>query len=490
MRDRVLVALLLGLAACGDSEPIAPPTAPAPMHSPVVAQAIAEWTARVPEEPAPEEADPELVDGLVQFLVGADARSHDLPLEEIRGVGDGALPALVHTALDHERPVEQRTAAIELIAAIGTRAAGLQLVELCASTNPSWIRAHAAWRLSELDPAIDVVVPGLLLRLRSEIDHEAAIYVAAALASRRNFAGVEMLSRLASEDPDEGARTRAAGQLAAIVEQEGAADARALIDQWDARAPGFRHGEPSDALRLLAWQWIQTLSGDTFQLRPVDDARFLLMRLGPWIVEPLATALDDVDPYVRLHSAQCLERMGAVARPAVPALTKALDDPRLAPQAAMSLGAIGGPGVRESLSRAAAQGPNELRVAAARGLGVLGDDAVVTLLTQIFEDDSEPIDLRQAAAESVLKLRPGGVGSAQKFLVACLTDPAADVGGAERALDAWLGADGGSGVDAETLDAWKAAAKSEGAIPTPAESRARRATRADVLRSGLARRGN
>jgi len=482
-RAFVAATLMLCLAACGESEPTKDATpAQAPAHRAVVAEALAELSAQLPQFAESSAADPERVDGLVHFLSGSDARTRELPLEEIRGIGDGALAELARIALDESRDAQERSAAIELIAAIQTPAAGLQLVELCASTNPSWIRSHAAWRLSELDPAIDVVLPGLLLRLRSETDHEAATYVAAALASRGNFAGLEMLRRLATDDADENVRARAASQLAAIVESQGAPDAATLIDQWHGRAPGLLPREPSARLRLAAWTWLQTLSGDTFQLRPVDDGRFLLVRLGPWIVEPLAAALDDIDPYVRLHSAQCLERMGPVARAAVPALIEALDDPRLAPQAAMSLGAIGGAGVLESLQAALTGGSHEVRVASARALGVLGDDTVAPTLRGLVSNEVEPIDLRQAAAESLLDLQPDRVDSAQEFLTSSLTNDAADVGGAEQALDAWLDSGAAPRVSAEALEAWKAAAKSAGAIPTPAEARARRAARAEALK--------
>jgi HEAT repeat protein len=472
----IVLAVFAGVTACDDSATVPPaPRDRAPTH-----HAIAELSARIQQDDAPPEVDGELVDELVRFLVGADLRTRELPLEDVARVGDGALPILTSIAVDPERSSDERIAAIELIEAVGTRAAGLTLIDLSASTNERWIRSHAAWRLSELDPSIDIVIPGLLLRMRSETDHEAAVYIAAALAERDNFAGLEMLTRLASVDADQGVRARAADQLATIVSNAGAPDAATLIAQWNGLEPGLAQREPSDHLRLAVWQWIQTLSGDTFQLRPVDDGRFLLTRLGPWAVDLLARALGDTDPYTRLHSAQCLERMGAVARPAIPALTTALDDPRLAPQAALSLGAIGGPGVLERLLAALESGSHEVRVAAARALGALGDPQATELLRQHFADVSEPIDLRQAAAESALRLDPEQ-REAARFLSDCLIEPAADVGGAEHALDLWIKAGDAARVDAETFEAWKAAEQSAGAIATPAESQARRAVRFEAL---------
>lgn len=471
------------LAACGDApvpEPAATSSAPADAiaREPVVDRAIAALSASLPRVAEPPAVDADLVNELTQVLAnaGGDARLRELPLEEIRGMGDGALPDLSRIAADPEADANVRAAAIELIAAVGSRAAGLALVELCDSRRETWVRRHAAWRASELPIDVDVVVPGLLLRLRSETDHEAAIYVASALARHANFAGVEMLQRLVTTGSDDAARQRAAAELARVVEDAGAPDAATLIAWWTSGAPELPTHEPSDPLRLAAWQWIRTLSGDTFQLRPVDDARFILSRLGAWAVAPLAEALADQDPYVRLHAAQCLERMDARARDAVPALEDALDDPRLAAQAARALGAIGGDGVREVLVAATGPGPHERRVAAVRAFELLGDDATVPHLDARLADDAEPYDLRQTAAESILALAPDHA-AARAFLVASLTEPAADVGGAERALADWLAARADDASLDELRAAWDAADVAAGAIPTSSESTARRAAR-------------
>jgi hypothetical protein len=68
--------------------------------------------------------------------------------------------------------------------------------------------------------------------------------------------------------------------------------------------------EPSLRLRLDTWRWISQLSGEHFQLRGVDDARIVLSQLGSWATGPLTEALHDADVYVRVHVAQCIERMG------------------------------------------------------------------------------------------------------------------------------------------------------------------------------------
>ncbi len=483
----VALAASLLLAACGDApaptageSPAGSAAAPAaaPAYGPVVDRAIAALSDAIDPRFEPEPADRELVNELTQVLAnaGGDARLRELPLEEIRGIGDAALRELSRIAADPGAEANARAAAIELIAAVGTRPAGLALVELCDSRRETWVRRHAAWRASELPVDVDVVVPGLLLRLRSETDHEAAIYVASALARHANYAALEMLQRLVTTGADEAARQRAAAELARVVEEAGAPDAATLDAWWRAGAPELPSRAPSDHLRLAAWQWIATLSGDTFQLRPVDDARFILSRLGAWAVAPLADALADQDPYVRLHAAQCLERMGRRARAAVPALEAALDDPRLAAQAARALGAIGGPGVREVLESAIGPGPHERRVAAVRALELLGDAAAAPRLAERLADEAEPYDLRQTAAESLLALAPDDA-AARAFLVASLTEPAADVGGAERALADWLAAR----ADDASLDAlraaWRAADVAAGAIPTSSESTARRAAR-------------
>ncbi|HVS10633.1 MAG TPA: HEAT repeat domain-containing protein, partial [Planctomycetota bacterium] len=87
----------------------------------------------------------------------------------------------------------------------------------------------------------------------------------------------------------------------------------------------------------------------------------------------LAQALRDENRYVRVHSAQCLERMGPRARPAIPALIEALDDPISGPTAASALAALDAREAIPALKECLAPGRDaDLRAAATRSLADLG----------------------------------------------------------------------------------------------------------------------
>ena len=121
------------------------------------------------------------------------------------------------------------------------------------------------------------------------------------------------------------------------------------------------------------------------------------------VAERLAQALLDQDVYVRVHAAQCLERMGPRARESSAALIEALDDPLLAPQAALALGAIGAeqavPFLTGALDR---KNPFDLRLAAAWGLQKLAKSEAAPSLAPLLAPE-EPADLRGAAAAALLR---------------------------------------------------------------------------------------
>ena len=74
------------------------------------------------------------------------------------------------------------------------------------------------------------------------------------------------------------------------------------VDIFDAPplvAKFYRNGRWSDAQLREVWDLVLDMSGETFQLRPVDDARYVLSRLGPWCAREVASALTDEDPWLR-----------------------------------------------------------------------------------------------------------------------------------------------------------------------------------------------
>lgn len=482
---------LLAPAACGPSGPQAPP--PYELRS-VVAERIAALEAVLAsddEPPVPEATPDELaeeVDGLVVMRANASGRMRDVPLEDIRAVGLAAVPRLVRTLEDAERAGAERRAAAEFLAALDTPSATRPLVDAAVEAPEGWLRAVCAWAIGRTSD--DRFLPRLVLPLKYETDYDTVVWLASTLAAFGNYAGLDGLSTVAASAEPESARVEAVALLAELATKAGVEDGAALAERWRSPRAGSLPGAerpPSPRLELALWRTVERLSSEHFQLRGVDDARFVLSRQPPWGAELVAQALHDTDVYVRLHAAQVLERMGGRARGVGPALVDALREPRIAPAAAEALGSVGyepaETPLREALAGAA---DHELRVAAARGLGRLGAPAAVAALRAVFDTGDEPRDLRRVAAGALVELGEGDHVAA--FLLEELAgedDPA----GAELALGAWLA----HGHDAErpgfapVWEAWTASA-SPGAVPTAEQARARRAARRAVVAPLVAER--
>ena len=152
------------------------------------------------------------------------------------------------------------------------------------------------------------------------------------------------------------------------------------------------------------------LSGEHFQLRGVDDARHTLSLLGPWAAEEFALALEDDDEYVRLHTAQVLERMGPRGLGGFESLKAALHAPHdaVGGAAAEALVVItrGTPRATEArealLSRISARCPYEVKVACVRALSRMDPDVLPADRLESLFDETQLSDLRLAAARGLL----------------------------------------------------------------------------------------
>jgi hypothetical protein len=90
---------------------------------------------------------------------------------------------------------------------------------------------------------------------------------------------------------------------------------------------------------------------------------------------------------------------------------------------------------------------------------------------------SEPLDLRQTAAQALVDL--GESGEAVLLLADCLTEPGGDPGGAEAVLERWLSREAAVRPElAAVLERWR----------TLGGDPARRPARAELLRSSAAAR--
>jgi HEAT repeat protein len=138
------------------------------------------------------------------------------------------------------------------------------------------------------------------------------------------------------------------------------------------------------------------------------------------LIQKLQSPTDDV----RRDAAQELGKLGAEARDAVPALTKALQDKNLFVRrySAQTLGKIGldAKEAVSGLAKALDDKHKEVAEAAAEALGHLGAGAV-TPLTKTFRDKGNEAAVRRKAVEAL-----GAIGSQARTAVPALTDALKD----------------------------------------------------------------
>ncbi len=316
--------------------------------------------------------------------------------------------------------------------------------------------------------------------MRYETDGETVVWLARTLARHGNLAGVEGLRVVADTAREESVRALARQVGSELAAEFAAPDVDTLAVRW---ASGeFESSRPpapvDDALRLAGWRAIARLA--VYDLRQVDDARFVLVELNDWIVPELVAALRDTSPHTRVHAAQCLERRGGRARAALDELVDALHEPVVAPSAAAALGALGDArAVPPLVATLESSQSAELRVAAVRALGRLHARAAEAALARSF-DAGGPVDLRQAAAEALLEL--DGRSVAFDYLVELLHTNRGDVDGAEAALGRALGVRAVASEGArELLRRWNALDVRSGEIATVSETGTRRAARGRLL---------
>ncbi len=446
---------LLWLTACAQPEPAGRPE---PELRPVVAEAIETLERRLAETRAPKEPAPgdleRRFEGLADFVLRSGGRVRDAAMDDWIALGAAAAPLAKALALDPEAPGARRSLALEFLG----RAAGEEVAEVLldlASTAPEpWLRTLAAWHLGNRQE--DHVLPDLVLRLKYETDYETVLWIGWALVRHGIHSGLDGMFGVADATSDPDQRERALGEANALAAELGFANGWELRRAWDAGDSYGRLPRPrrSEAYQLALWRWLARL--DEFQLRGVDDCRFLMARLDWVAAEVLSAALYDESAYVRLGAAQSLERMGPRGGAAGPALIEGLGDPRLAPQMAAALGRIGYPrarGVLEELLRP--QEPLELRVAAARALGNLGLVESRSAL-EAAHREADDVELSQALAEA--RVYCGEAEPVRAELLAALTDPRLEPSTSGAALRhdlARLALAGEAGA-AEVLAAWDA----------------------------------
>jgi hypothetical protein len=265
----------------------------------------------------------------------------------------------------------------------------------------AWLRARG--------PA--AILPRLTLRLKYEKDWPANVDLGLALLRHGSGAGLEAWKNILVTPADQGssdlqqARFATMEALAWLPEgggwQAGSgfdADWRRLLqvqDYWLRRRslPDQEASSPDEDLRAELWRMMARLRSQP--LRPVDDARFVLVRAPRWVFEPLCRSIADDDRYVREHVLQTLSWIGyPVGRWArdsgydLPAaFTTALQDASLRPRALEAMGASGRAEMTEMLLPWLRQGNLEESTAAADALLRCADTSAAATVDDLLSGD-------------------------------------------------------------------------------------------------------
>jgi HEAT repeat protein len=254
----------------------------------------------------------------------------------------------------------------------------------------------------------DALLP-LVLRLKYETDPGVRVWVADALIHRGCGAGVAVLLA-ALRVP---ATQELAGQRAIEV-------LRALGDELD-EAPTWDALEAALRIHGAHWRDTGTLRGRAladdattrarlaallaalqgFQLRPVDDARFVLSRTGTLALPLLRQAVAASEPFLRTHALEVLRDLGPAASSLAPDVLPLLADALTRTDAARALGAMRATQAVPHLLAWLSSSDLELRTAAAWALGPIGDPRALAPLHARMDDANEALDLRVMAAASV-----------------------------------------------------------------------------------------
>jgi HEAT repeat protein len=450
------------LASCAQQSMPAPPPLEPPPLEPVVALARAGLAdLEGPWDLAPEGLDPSpdadpppsdaeagaAVDGLTEFVGSATGPERELGLADLVALGPRLIAPASSVALSPEHADAQRAAAVDALAELGTSDSAEALFRLMRDAREGWIRARCAWRLGQARR--EEIVPNLTLRLKYETDAEAVCWLAWALAENGSLAGFEAVANLLDGGVSDALAATIDGHAREAGAPFGLDSPRALAAHW-AKGDGFggdgrEAGEPAPstprgpAWERAVWSWIDRL--DEYQLRGIDEARFVLSHLGPPAADLLSRALDDEVLYHRVHAAQCLRRMGPRASGARESLMRALGRPELAPLALEALGAIGG---RESRAvcerRLEPDHALEVRLAAVRALSDLADPAALPALDQCLRSltsaDPEAPALRPALLVAIAAL--GGREAVLADLAALLETPFVDQAPIRAAIWPWI----------------------------------------------------
>jgi len=279
------------------------------------------------------------------------------------------------------------------------------------SNEDASIREHCLFELGRLQRPASILP--LLLRLKYEPDQGLKAHVAGALFRLGNGAGlVELIRQMAFEPTAEQAGLVAIeicqlaklelGEQPTYVELTRALER--LADDWkNTGRTAIGRGDPDPSLDPLVQgrvaEHLLALRGT--ELRPVDDARFVLSRAGRLALPLLKQTVRASEPYLRAHSLEIVRDLGRAAAELGPEILPLLADPLSRADAARTLGELGETRAAPFLIDMLADPDVELRAAAASALGPLRVEAAILPLQARLDDPDEVLDVRVMAAFSL-----------------------------------------------------------------------------------------
>jgi len=268
------------------------------------------------------------------------------------------------------------------------------------------VRRRAAW-LAGRSGRPELQLP-LLLRLKYEQDPEAVVWVADALARLGNDLGLAWLdAAIPAEATAQAAGAAAVEALRArkveLPEQPSWDEVRrglqSFAPKWQTTGlPSLPDAPTLDQAHFDARCAAQLMTTESTLLRPIDDAKFVLVRAGRLPVPLLARVLVASEPYLRSAALELLARIGPPARDAGPAVLPLLADPLTSSYAVRTLGDIGCVDALPYLRPLLGHVDTELRKASAEALGVLRDEPSRAGLRTRLRDGGEALVVRVSAA--------------------------------------------------------------------------------------------
>ncbi len=343
-------------------------------------------------------------------LAAPDAAPDAAMMRELRELADVALGIV---------PTDERTLARAERALLDHPRAKAALTPALQHADPA-IRRRAAWLCGRSGHAL--LSFSLLLALKDEGDAETALWIAHALHRCGNDAGLPWLDA-AMGRADTAER---AGDLALDVVR-GLGDDPGPSPTWE---------DLQDALRRRTAAWIATGSGSHppavaadaaavaaivarhlaatagSALRPVDEARFVMVHSGTAALPLLRPTLAASESYLRAMALQVLAELGPMAHALADAVLPLLDDPMTETYAMRALGELDATDTAPHLRARLEHGDTEVRAAAANALGLLRDAASGPRFDALLADTREPLDVRVQAAFGRLRLGPDAVATA------------------------------------------------------------------------------